>query len=203
MYHSKAKVIYWAIVALGFFVTGCTTVYRVPKEPVALNAVDKIDMTIELCLTDQLCNARWEKDGFAGDTFVLPIGSALCMNAEAVARTVFTNVIIIKDQAASRNKAVDAVLIPSLAAIERDRPATIFSTQTTSILFSWTLNDPKDQPIWVTTIAGEGKGPMGRLYSEDAGYEQVEQSLGEVFQKSLREMTSSPLIREYAANLHK
>ncbi len=190
------------MVAIGFLAMGCTHIYDVPKQPVVFPAADKVNMTVELRLTDALCNATWEKRGMS-DTFILPIGTPLCMNSEAVARSVFTDVIVTKDTAASRTTNADALLIPSFVALERDRPATLGSLQTTSILFNWSLNDPNGLPIWVTTISGDGKGPMRHPMFKDAAYEQTEKALQDVFQKSFREMTSSPLIREFAANLHK
>lgn len=159
-------------------------------------------MTVALHFTEELCNATWEKHTL-GDHYILPIGNALCINAEAVARTVFTAVKIVRDKVASPVPDVDAVLIPSLAVIERDRPASVFSTQTTSILFNWSLNDKRGEPIWVTTILGEGKGPMGHPISKDSGREQVEKALNDVFQKSLQEISSSRAIREFAANRHR
>lgn len=130
-----------------------------------------------------------------------PCPGPLCMNSEAVARSVFTDVIVTKGAPASRTNNADAVLIPGLAAIERDRPATAGSIQTTSILFTWTLNDLNGLPVWVTTISGEGKAPMG--FFTPGAYEQSEKALQEVFQKSFREMTASPLIHEFAEGLHK
>jgi hypothetical protein len=79
----------------------------------------------------------------------------------------------------------------------------MFSTQTTSILFNWSLNDRAGAPIWVTTIAGDGKGTVVSLGSKGAAREQVEMVLSDVFQKSLREISASPLIREFAAHRRK
>ncbi len=190
------------MVAIGLLAMGCTTIYDVPKQPVVFPAADKVNMIVELRLTDALCNATWVKHHL-GDTFILPIGGPLCMNSEAVARSVFTDVIVTKDATTSGTTGADAVLTPSLAAIERDRPVTGFTDQTTSILFNWSLNDPNGLPIWVTSISGDGKGPMHNLGSTDAAYEQTEKVLQDVFRKSYREMTSAPSIREFAATLHK
>jgi hypothetical protein len=178
-------------------------VHTVPNKPIVFPTTNKINMTVSLSLTDELCNAKWEKQELSRH-YILPIGSALCMNAEAVARAVFTEVRIIRDKGISPSTETDAVLIPSLAAIERDRPVTIYSTQTTSILFNWSLHDRNGEPIWVTTIAGEGKGRMGSsVLSKDTGREQVEIVLNDVFQKSFHEMSSSRFIQEFATNRRK
>jgi hypothetical protein len=198
----RVRTLICIIFTLGSLATSCTVIYTVPTKPVVFPPTNKMNMTVVLRLTEELCNAKYERQP-TGNHFILPIGSALCMNAEALARAVFTEARIIRDKDSSPGSETDAVLIPSLAAIERDRPATIFSTQTTSVLFNWSLNDTSGAPIWVTTIAGEGKGPMGRPESTSAGLEQTEMVLKDVFQKSFHEMSTSRVIQEFAANRRK
>ncbi len=187
------------LMMIGFLMMSCTMVYTVPKEPVTYSSVEKINMKVALHLDDTLCDAKWEKNVLT-DSYIVPIGGPLCINSESLARTLFAEVTVLDDQVTDLPTDVNAVLIPNLVSIERSRPLTIYSTQITSILFTWSLNDRSGDPIWVTTISGEGKGPMGSPLSKDAGHEQIEMLLDDVFQQSLREMSSSPLIREFAAN---
>ena len=93
---------------------------------------------------------------------------------------------------------VDAVLIPEMASVARDQPLTRFETQTMAMQVKWTLNDQKGDPIWVTTIAGEGKGPMRSGWSKDTCKQQVDALLLDVFSKSAKEISGAELIRRHA-----
>ena len=185
------------LVGTSCLTNGCTVTYNVPIESVDFPKINKIDMAVELYLSEELCNSKWEKKKF-GDHYILPIGSSLCINSEAVAKALFSKVQTVRNKKIGSSIDADAVLIPNLSVIERDRPSTIFSDQTTTILFTWALNDTKGDPIWLTTIRGEGKGPMGHPLSKDAGREQIEMVLNDVFQQSFDEMSASHLIREFA-----
>lgn len=196
----RSRISLLIIVCLCFVGVGCTVVYDVPSWPVSLPATDPIDLTVALRLDEELCSAKWEKRRM-GDHYILPIGRPLCTNAEAAARKVFKKVRKVGDKAAPLADDVDALLVPSLASIERDRPAFISQDQTTSIQFNWSLVDRNGDPIWVTTIAGEGIGPMGIPLQEDAGREQTDMVLRDVFRKSVIEMSGSQLIRDFAAGL--
>jgi hypothetical protein len=131
---------------------------------------------------------------------MLPIGQALCLNAEAVTRAVFSDVSVIKGNTARANSDATATLTPRLAAFERTKPMSKWSTQTTSMLLEWTLSDDKGDPVWVTTIAADGVGPQGHPMSSSAGLEQVTMVLNDAFQKSSLEMSTSAAIREFAAS---
>ena len=177
--------------------------YNVPNEPIGLPAVEPINMTVALRLTEELCNAKWEKHT-GGDHYILPIGNALCINAESVTRTVFTKVKIIRDKVTSPTPDVDAVLIPSLVAIERNRPATGLSSQTTSAVLNWTLNDRMNQPIWVASITGEGTALFpGHPLSKNSARPQVEGLLKDLFEKSFQEISTARAIQEFAASVQK
>ena len=84
---------------------------------------------------------------------------------------------------------VDAVLIPEMASVERDQPATGLQTQTMAMQLKWTLNDQKGDPIWVTTIAGEGKAREG--WGKNACKEQLDRLLLDVFRKSAKEISGA------------
>jgi hypothetical protein len=167
-------------VLMSMLVTGCkrTIIYNEPTEPVALKSVPKIDLNVELCLTETLQNAKHNHTENS-NTYVQPLGGEI---------------------AAPCSSGTDVILIPALASVERDRPITIYSTQTTSMQFTWTLLDCEGNVLWATTIAGEGKGPMGSPFSKNAGHQQVDAVLQDVFGKSVEEMSASDVIRQYAAS---
>src|SRR5690242_15520618 len=75
-------------------IAGCTHTYSPPKEPVKGYATtSKIPLTIELCLSDELRAAKWERSHM-GDTWVIPLGGALVQNSEVVAREIFSNIVV-------------------------------------------------------------------------------------------------------------
>jgi hypothetical protein len=140
------------------------------------------------------------------DTYRQPLGNALSINSEAAAKAVFEQVKVSSYVNATGGpcaNGTEAILIAALASVERDYPATIFSMQTISMQFTWTLMDCEGNLLWATTIAGEGKGPMGYPHSKSAGRQQVDDVLQAVFSKSVKEMSASDIIRQYAANLKK
>jgi hypothetical protein len=186
-----------SILLLGSLLTGCTVTYIVPSAPVALPYMERVDLTVTLRLTDEFCNARWKRG-----SGILPIGQALCLNAESVTRAVFSDVRVMRGDGAPAASDAKATLTPRLAAFERNDPlGSVWSTQTTSMLLEWTLNDDKGDPVWVTTITAEGKGPRGNVnMSSSAGREQVVRVLDDAFQKSAREMSTAVAIREFAAS---
>ena len=95
---------------------------------------------------------------------------------------------------------VDAILAPRMVSAERTRPMYIFQEQTTTIILEWMMKDVNGDLIWVDTITGEGKAPMGGPFGEKKNArKQVERALEELFQKSFETMSSSVEIRGFAA----
>jgi hypothetical protein len=189
---------------MSMMIAGCcaTIVYNEPTKPVALEPVQKVDLKVELRLTSALRKSQWEHKEVTM-TYQQPLGNTLSMNSEAAAKVVFKQVLVIsgndKADGPCANGA-DVILIPALASVERDRPATMFGTQTTSMQVTWTLLDCEGNLLWATTVAGEGKGPLGNLVSKNQGRPQLDIVLQEIFGKSVKEMSASDVIRQYAAS---
>ena len=176
---------------------GCTVVYKIPMKEVEYPQKEKIDLAVQLQGIEKLREAKWEKHRM-GDTYILPLGGVLALNAEKISKAVFRQVEV-NHQSQSVSKDVDAVLIPAVVDIKRNRPATVFGDQTTSVIFEWKLQDRKGDTVWVDTIVGEGTSAMGQPLNDDSGKEQVEQLLDDLFLKSFEALTSSPEIQSFAS----
>lgn len=165
-----------------------------------LPAIEQIDLNVELRLTNEFRMAQLVHKE-QGSTFYTPLGNSLSNNAEAVTRNAFTEVIVskvgIEDSPSNPN--IQAILIPEVATIKRDRPLTIFSTQTTTLHLVWTLRKPDNSLLWTTTVKAIGKGPMGAFSTDrNAGAKQIRSLLQDASEKSLDRLVSSTIIQQYA-----
>jgi hypothetical protein len=184
------------VFSITFVLASCTVVYHVPLEPVECPQRDKIDLKVALCLTEELRNAKWEKKKM-GDTYTLPLGEAFSLNAEMVARALFSNVLVTNNATNSVEAWVDTILTPRMVSVQLTRPLFIWEESKIAVIFEWSLKDVKGDIIWVDTITGVGKGTIKR-YSKDSAMEAVEMLLEDLFQKSFQVMSSSMEIRRFA-----
>jgi len=103
--------------------------YEQPIHEVDLSSVkDKIDLPVQLILTDDFRNAKWEKKSM-GDTFILPVGENLVHHSKRLVRTVFTQPLIpdAKDNPRGNNIESRYILQPKVAFIEQSFGVTAFS----------------------------------------------------------------------------
>ena len=191
------SVFFFPICVLLAISIGCTIVYKFPMKEVVYPQKEKLDITVQLQGLEELREAKWVKNRM-GDTYILPLGSVLALNAEKVARAVFRRVEV-GSPSQEISKEVNAVLTPAVVDIKRNAPMSIFSDQTTSVFLEWKLQDPRGEMIWVDTIVGEGTGPQGWPQKEDSGKEQVEHLLDDLFLKSFEALTSSPEIKQFSS----
>lgn len=176
-------------------VSGCSYTYDAPQLTVAYYPeAHKMDLSVELLLTDEFQNAKWEDRGF-----ILPLGEALSRNAEAMSRAVFASVVVVRAEMPSKARNSDAILTPNMMSAQRTVGATAFSEQITTILLEWTLTDPDGKLIWVDTVQGEGIGLSGNVFTHEAKTrEQADLALNRLFQSSAKAISSSPEIGAYA-----
>lgn len=176
-------------------VSGCSYTYDPPQLTVRYYPeAQKIDLSVELLLTNEFQNAQWADRGF-----ILPLGEALSRNAEAMSRAVFASVVVTRAETSSKARNSDAILTPNMVSAQRTVGATAFSEQITTILLEWTLTDPDGKLIWVDTVQGDGIGLSGNVFTHEAKtQEQAELALTRLFQNSATAISSSPEIRSYA-----
>ena len=72
------------------FVSACTHIYKQPIHTVNLTQTnDKLPLSVELLITDELRNAKLEEH-YAGDTFIVPLGENLIYQSEKLMNNVFS-----------------------------------------------------------------------------------------------------------------
>jgi hypothetical protein len=173
---------------------GCTHTIKPPAQPFAGYAPqDKIKLKVGLNLTPELRAAKWERSSM-GDKWVIPIGPSLCQNSETLARHVFSEVVTFSQPAAGQQPAVDAILTPKVAYINRTMGATSFGKSIVSVKVEWNFADPKGNPIWVDTISGESSGSTGWTNPEKV----LKAALVDLPIKSHAALSSAEAIRAYA-----
>lgn len=190
------------VLAATFFAVGCTHSYRVPDVSLqnqgAEYAVDKkIDLAINLCLTEELNAAKWEKHSM-GDTFVIPIGAQLAKNASDLSEILFKHVVVVNTPLPNGTRPADAVLTPRVVAIERSMGATAFGESIFTVVLEWKLEDAQGNPIWIDSIKGEGRANTGNVFTHKSNAEkQSEMLLKDLFGKSLQAIKTSPEISQF------
>lgn len=191
---------YRIIVLFGMlFATGCTTTYKIDSDPAMdYTAHNKIDLRIQLHMSDGFSGYMWEHKMALGDTSRMGMGPALSSNAEAMATGLFRDVVVSRGSSDSPPGGVDAVLTPRVVSVERAMGTTAFSDMKTIIDLEWTLADAEGNLIWVDTIQGVGKAKTGNLFTHRSeARKQGNRAIQDVFQKSVEAIMSSPEIQAF------
>ena len=190
----------WGISFVVVLLSGCTHTYRPPAEPVrGYPQTDKIPLTVELFLPQELHAAKWEKHSM-GDTWVIPLGDAFTRNAEVVAQEAFSGVVVTNGAVNPTMSGVDAILTPRMALAEQTQAMWAFGSETLTVKLEWALKDLQGNLIWVDTVTGEGEANAGNIFTDGTnGRERVEEMLKDLFHKSFQTISSSRTIREFAA----
>ena len=188
---------------LVWLLAGCTTVYEAPAN-ISVNypAANKIPLSVELRLTDELRAAQWLRKSM-GDKFVMPLGVVLSDHAEAMSRHLFSKVTVAKENVSgSAPVHHDATLLPKPVAIERSIGATAFGESILTVVLEWTLTDSNGQLVWVDTIKGRGIENSGNVFTHRSNAsDQIEAMIKDLFEKSYKAISNSPEIRSLAARL--
>lgn len=182
-------------------VAGCTISYEAPANiSVVYPTADKIPLSIELRLTDELRAAQWYRKTSLGDKFVMPLGAVLSDHAETMSRQLFSKVTVTKGNVpASAPVDGDAVLLVTPVAVERSLGATAFGDSILTVILEWTLTDSNGQLIWVDTVKGQGVRKSGNIFTHKSkASDQIEAMVLDLFEKSYQEISSSPEIRSFA-----
>lgn len=177
----------------------CTHVYTQPIHSVHLPEVSrKIDVPVELVITDAFREAKWE-DHRLGDTFIVPIGDNLVHHTKGLTRNVF-----VRSYNRDERNVGEAewpsdryVLAPKLAFVKQSFGVHAFSEARTSIGIEWELQNSRGEPIWVETVQGEGLGTPGNMYTHKTkGKERFQLALQDLFVKSQEAMLNSEVFRK-------
>jgi hypothetical protein len=182
--------------------SGCTRVIHVPTEVVeGYPQVDKINLIVELRLGERLRDAKWEKS-VAGRKYVVPLGKAFPQNAEAVARKIFSDVVVTETISGPPRSDVDAILAPMMVSIEQTPDRVL-----TGVIFEWVMKDINGNTIWTDTIRGRAEKVeiVGSIFASKK--EQVDlkikKLIDDIFKRSFYDISSSAKIKEFETQLHK
>lgn len=179
--------------------SGCV-VSKVSLKPVTgYPQAEKINLKVQLMLTEEMCSAVWHMnydydDGKAppkdNRKLDFPLGDDFCLNTRKVANILFTDVIEKKNS--SSITGIDAILTPKILTLIRNRPPGATNEQTTTIIVKWSLKDNNGNIIWVDTITAQGKANLVDTQK------QVQDLFNDLFQKSFKALSSSVEIRRFA-----
>ena len=157
----------------------------------------KIDLVVNLCLTDEFRATKWEKHSM-GDTFVIAIGDQLAKNASELSDILFKDVVVTNTPATGGTRRVDAIVTPRVVAIEKSMGATAFGESIFTVVLEWKLEDAQNNMIWIDSIKGEGRATTGNIFTHKSNAEeQVEMLLKDLFSKSFQAIRASPEISQF------
>ena len=195
---SKPKLCYVGGIFLVWFLTGCATpTYEAPTNiPVRYPVADKIPLSVELRLTDELRAAQTQSKL---RPYTMLLGVVLSDHAEAMSRQLFSEVTVAKENvSASAPVDVDATLLPKPVAIERTIGFSTFGESILTVVLEWTLTDSNGQLVWVDTIKGQGVNIPEFFPVRSNMSDQIVAMVKGLFKKSHVAISNSPEIRALA-----
>lgn len=179
--------------------------YSVSDELVSgYDLTNKIPLTVELYLSDELRAGAWQQKGspqssqtLFGEAKARWLGVTLARNAELVTQAVFSAIVVTGGREVLGRAGGKAVLIPRIVTIEQVR---LFDAVTLTVLLEWRLQDEYGNIIWMDTINGEGERKIFWSWEEKAGFKALHSAmLNDLFHKSFSALSSSRAIRDFAA----
>lgn len=185
----------YVVLAITLISTGCTHNYAIRDVPLRDQGrefvVDKkIDFTVNLCLSDELRAAKWERQHM-GDTFVMPIGEQLSKNASELSDILFRKAVVTNAPVPAGTNQTDAILTPRVVSIEKNIGSSMFSTEKFTVVLEWKLEDRQGNLIWLESIQGKGEARAGKYEEQGA------ELLKDLFAKSLQAIRTSPEISQF------
>lgn len=185
------------VLALVFvlLINGCSNI-KIPVEVVGdFHNPQKLDLSVDLHLSDELSDYRWKQETAFGGGFKMELGPDLCLNAEAMAKSVFKHVTISRGPIDTNTTGQAAVLIPRVVSVEKPIGSTSFSKTEMVVDLEWSLVDKTGKLIWVETIQGIGEGKTGNSFNHKSHTRKmVKNAFLDLFQKSAKAMLESPEI---------
>ena len=178
-----------------------THMYKQPIHEINLSSAQaRINLPVQLILTDDFRNAKWEMSSL-GSTFTMPVGENLVHHTIRLVRNVFTQPLIldVKTNPQGNNIEAEYTLRPEMVFIEQTTGVSGYSESQLSIGIEWNLARKTGAPVWIETIKGVGVERQGNPFfaAQVEGYQRkrLKSALQEVFEKSQEAMLSSPLLR--------
>ena len=182
---------------LALFLAGCPATYIVPPEPVSgFPQGTKLNINVELYLSDELRNTKWERSstGFTSEIF---FGDVLSYNAEKMARELFTNVVVTNDKNKNSKKMTDGTLVLKVISINMPWVRGSWNNTVIKGIFEWTFKDSKGDIVWIDTVKGEGNSTGGTKVGPVS--RRVKLLLEDIFQRSFQAISNSFEVREFVA----
>ena len=199
---SMQRLSVYVITAGAFLASGCSHNYSIPDVSLRNQGGEyvmekKIDLVVNLCLTDEFRATKWEKHSM-GDTFVIDIGDQLAKNVSELSDILFKDVVVTDTPSTGRARRVDAIITPRVVAMERTMGATAFGESIFTVVLEWKLEDDQNNMIWIDSIKGEGRAATGNIFTHKSNAEkQVEMLLKDLFSKSFQAIRASPEISQF------
>ena len=181
------------------FASGCTATFDQPIHEIELAPGNrKIDLAVQLVMTEDFKEAKWEKSN-TGNTSVIPIGDNLVHHTTTLMQNVFTHPVIPETENGTfmEDVAIDYYIRPHVEFIEQSFGVSAFSKASTSIGILWIIEKDEGTPIWAETVIGVGVGEGGNAFTwEEKQKERFRLAIQDLYQKTQIEMLSSPLLQK-------
>lgn len=179
-------------------IAGCSAERTLGPRDIDLASTTRLDLRVQVVLSDTPALRRAEWRTSSGDTIVIHLGDALVRGSEAVARSLFRDVVVTTDGTPLPDR--ETILEPRVIAIEQSRPLFTFQDQHTTMVMEWALRDASGRSIWVKALRTHRQAEMGGWDAEDRSVDLVGQVVDDLLRQALTEIGASPEIRQFAAH---
>lgn len=181
---------------VGLLCGGCTWEYMLDTEPISRwQDHQKLPLTVNLVITDQLRRYVFTKSSGLGDTFKYPVGQVVAINAQAMSQAAFASTVV-TDENSSPSSTVDLTLTPEIGLVDRSLSAFAFDAVPMTADVKWTVADSHGRVVWIKTVRGAATHKLGNKYTHlDDAREHVNLVMVDLFNKSLQAITTAPELR--------
>ncbi len=176
----------------------CTTRYKQPiHDIIPPDSIKKIDLTIDLLLTNEYLKTEYNEKLLGGGTHIFPIGENLETHTINLMEKLFTNPIVRKENTMVEESLKNQyVMKPKIIYVNMVQGSTGWAEGKLSLGMELNLTRKDGELIWIETIEGEGTGTLARFFSFPRYYQHLlKESLQDLFNKSYAAISSSKMIR--------
>ncbi len=157
----------------------------------------KLSLRAALVLSPEFCATTFKPKGSwaTKEMGKYEVGKAACEEFEPALQGAFSN--LTRVAAVPPPEEAQVVLLPRFVDVDASHGASRFSQREMVVLLEWTVKDVAGKTVWIETVQGSAKHPMGGSWGKVTNLI-VTNSVKDVAQQSASKMAASPELRKLA-----
>jgi hypothetical protein len=162
----------------------------------------------EVVLTPAFCKTSIKKGSFLSSQNApfgkepFAVGPAACRQIEQALKYVFSNLTRVDRDPAPGTTSAQVILVPKFVDISVTWPAgplpPAFSERELVVLLEWTAKNAAGKPVWVETVQGSAKRPVGIFFGTGERKRIIEDAVKNLLETSTRKMSDATELRNLA-----